>query len=92
VIGTSLFQILFVSAYATLMHAVINNSVDILLAAVLIVGGVIGSQLGTRLGVRLKAEQLRILLALLVLVVCFKIALDLLIEPSELFSIEVTRP
>jgi uncharacterized protein len=92
VIGTSLFQILFVSAYATLMHAVINNSVDILLAAVLIVGGVIGSQLGTRLGVRLKAEQLRILLALLVLIVCFKIALDLLIEPTELFSIEVTRP
>ena len=92
VIGTSLFQILFVSAYATLMHAVINNSVDILLAAVLIVGGVIGSQLGTRLGVRLKAEQLRILLALLVLIVCFKIALDLLIEPTELFSIEVTLP
>ncbi len=87
VIGTSLFQIIFVSAFTTLMHAVISNSVDILLAAMLIVGGVVGAQLGARLGVRLKAEQLRILLALLVLAVCGKIALDLLIQPGELYSL-----
>lgn len=87
VIGTSLFQIIFVSAYTTLLHAVISNSVDILLAALLIVGGVLGAQIGTRLGVRLKAEQLRILLALLVLSVAVKIALDLLIEPAELYTL-----
>ncbi len=91
VIGTSLFQIMFVTAFTTLMHAVINNSVDILLAALLIVGGVVGAQLGARLGVRLKAEQLRILLALLVLSVCAKIALDLLLTPSETFSLAPVR-
>lgn len=90
VVGTSLFQILFVSAYTTLLHAVMSNTVDILLAALLIVGGVVGAQIGTRLGVRLKAEQLRILLALLVLSVCGKIALDLLLQPAELYAIAGT--
>ena len=57
------------------------------LAVLLLVGGVIGAQVGARIGVHLKAEQLRILLALMVLAVCFKLAFDLLIMPSELFSI-----
>ena len=87
VVGTSLYQIIFVTAFTTLMHAVTNQTVDILLAFVLIAGGVIGAQLGTRVGVRLKAEQMRILLALLVLAVAGKIALDLLIQPAELFDI-----
>jgi len=87
VIGTSLFQIIFVSAFSTVMHAYTSQSVDILLALVLIIGGVIGAQIGTTIGARLKAEQLRILLALLVLAVSFKIALDLLLEPSELYSL-----
>lgn len=87
VVGTSLFQIIFVTAFTTLMHAVTNQTVDILLAMLLIVGGVIGAQFGTRVGVRLKAEQLRILLALLVLSVAGKIALDLLLQPAELFSV-----
>lgn len=87
VVGTSLYQIIFVTAFTTLMHAVTNQTVDILLAFVLIFGGVIGAQLGTRVGVRLKAEQMRILLALLVLAVAGKIALDLLIQPAELFDI-----
>lgn len=87
VVGTSLFQIIFVTAFTTLMHAVTNQTVDILLAMLLIVGGVIGAQFGTRVGVRLKAEQLRILLALLVLAVAGKIALDLLLQPDELFSV-----
>ena len=51
------------------------------------VGGVIGAQVGTRLGARLKAEQLRILLAIMVLAVCGKLAFDLLLQPTELFSI-----
>jgi uncharacterized protein len=87
VIGTSLFQIIFVTAFTTLMHAVTSQTVDMLLALVLILGGVVGAQIGTRVGVRLKAEQLRILLSLLVLAVSIRIALDLLITPDELFSV-----
>ena len=87
VIGTSLFQITFVTAFTTLMHAVTNQSVDILLAVILIIGAVVGAQIGTRMGARLKAEQLRILLALLVLAVCLKLVFDLVVEPSEFYSI-----
>jgi len=87
VVGTSLFQIIFVTGFTTLLHATTNYTVDIALAVLLLVGGVIGAQIGTRLGTYLKAEQLRILLALLVILVCAKLALDLLLEPSELFSI-----
>jgi uncharacterized membrane protein YfcA len=87
VIGTSLFQIIFVTGFSTVMHAYTSQSVDILLALVLIIGGVIGAQIGTTIGARLKAEQLRILLALLVLAVSFKIALDLLLQPAELYSV-----
>ena len=91
VVGTSLFQIIFVTAFATFMHAVTNHSVDILLAVFLILGGVIGAQIGTQIGGRLKAEQLRVLLALLVLAVCIKIALDLFLMPDELYSISRGR-
>ena len=87
VVGTSLFQIIFVTAFTTLLHATTNFTVDMALAVLLLVGGVIGAQIGTRIGVKLKAEQLRILLALLVLVVCGKLALDLLLQPGELYSI-----
>lgn len=87
VVGTSLFQIIFVTAFTTLLHATTNYTVDMALAVLLLVGGVIGAQIGTRIGVKMKAEQLRILLSLMVLVVCFKLALELLIEPSELYSI-----
>ena len=89
VVGTSLFQIMFVAAFTTMMHAVTNHSVDVLLAVFLIVGGVIGAQVGTRMGLRLRPEMLRILLALLVLAVCGKIAFDLLWTPAELYSISV---
>ncbi|PIE15398.1 MAG: permease [Rhodobacterales bacterium] len=87
VIGTSLFQIIFVTGFTTLMHATTNYTVDIVLAVLLLVGGVVGAQIGTRIGVKLKAEQLRVLLALLVLGVCVKLALDLLLQPSELYSL-----
>nr|MBP9950346.1 sulfite exporter TauE/SafE family protein [Cypionkella sp.] len=87
VVGTSLFQIIFVTAFTTLMHAITSQTVDIMLAALLIVGGVIGAQLGTVFGTKLRGEQLRILLAMMVLAVSFKIALDLLLQPSELYSI-----
>lgn len=87
VIGTSLFQIIFVTGFTTLLHATTNYTVDMALAVLLLIGGVIGAQIGTRIGVKLKAEQLRILLAVLVLAVCGKLALDLLLEPSELYSL-----
>ena len=92
VIGTSLFQIIFVTGFTTLLHSTQNYSVDALLALILLIGGVVGAQIGTRLGVYLKAEQLRILLAILVLAVCIKLGLELLIEPTELFSLqEITK-
>ena len=87
VIGTSLFQIIFVTAFTTVAHAVTSQTLDIMLALLLILGGVVGAQIGSRLGVRLRAEQLRILLALLVLAVAGKIALDLLLTPTEPFSV-----
>ena len=87
VIGTSLFQIMFVTGATTLMHAIVNQTVDAVLAVLLLLGGVIGTQIGVRIGPRLRAEQLRILLALLVLAVCAKLAHDLVREPSELFSL-----
>lgn len=87
VIGTSLFQITFLSAYTTLVHAISSNTVDIMLAVLLIVGGVVGAQIGASWGARLRAEQLRILMALLVLLVCGKLALDLFLRPDDLYSI-----
>jgi len=87
VVGTSLFQIIFVTAFSTVMHAVTNQSVDLVLALILILGGVIGAQMGTRLGTKLRAEQLRILLSLMVLAVCGRIALDLLLTPDEVYSL-----
>lgn len=87
VVGTSLFQIIFVTAFTTMLHATTNYTVDVVLAVLLLVGGVIGAQIGTVIGSRMPAEQLRVLLAALVLVVCGKLALDLLLEPSELYSL-----
>ena len=87
VVGTSLFQIIFVTAFTTMLHATTNYTVDIVLAVLLLVGGVIGAQIGTRIGVKMKAEQLRILLAMMVLAVCGKLALELLLQPSELYTL-----
>ncbi|WP_209506476.1 MULTISPECIES: sulfite exporter TauE/SafE family protein [unclassified Ruegeria] len=87
VIGTSLFQIIFVAGFTTMIHASANFSVDLVLALFLLLGGVLGAQLGTQIGARLKAEQLRILLALLVMSVAGKIGFDLLLPPTEIFSL-----
>ncbi|NSY37902.1 sulfite exporter TauE/SafE family protein [Leisingera sp. ANG59] len=89
VIGTSLFQIIFVAGFTTVMHATTNQTVDVVLALFLLAGGVAGAQLGTLIGARLRAEQLRVLLALLVLSVSVKIAFELLLEPTDLFSLTV---
>jgi uncharacterized membrane protein YfcA len=91
VAGTSQFQILFSMIAATFLHATTNNSVDILLAAVLILGGVFGAQFGARAGAGLKAETFRFLLALLILAVGLRIGADLVTEPSEPFSATPTE-
>jgi uncharacterized protein len=92
VIGTSLLQIIFVTGFTTVLHAVTNGTVDLVLALCLILGGVIGAQVGTRIGARLKAEQLRIFLAMIVLAVCINLAVGLVLRPDELFSLERGAP
>ncbi len=89
VVGTSLFQIIFVTSLVTLLHAIGTESVDIVLAALLIAGGVVGAQVGTVLGLKLPAERLRILLALIVLGVCILLAVGLFLEPENLYSVTV---
>jgi uncharacterized membrane protein YfcA len=85
--GTSLLQIIFVAANVTLLQAYTNHTVDAVLALLLLVGGVIGAQFGTRFGTRLRGEQLRFLLAVIVLAVAAQLAHDLTIRPKELFAI-----
>jgi uncharacterized membrane protein YfcA len=85
--GTSLLQIIFVAANVTMLQAYTNHTVDAVLAMLLLVGGVIGAQFGTRFATRLRGEQLRFLLALLVLVVAAKLARDLTLHPADLFVI-----
>ena len=87
VVGTSLFQIVFVTSFVTILHATQNQTVDAVLALMLMIGGVIGAQFGAQVGQKLKGEELRALLAILVLAMCGKIAFDLIIQPSELFAI-----
>jgi hypothetical protein len=88
VVGTSLFQIVFVTAVATLLHATQSQTVDILLALLLLVGGVVGAQLGARAAQGLPPERLRLFLALLVLAVAVRLAVGLTWTPRELFSIQ----
>ena len=89
VVGTSLFQIIFVTANSTFFQSYLNQTVDIVLAALMILGGVIGAQIGAKIGTKMKAEYLRGILAILVLTVCAKIFMDLTLTPDNLFSIDV---
>jgi uncharacterized protein len=87
VAGTSLFQIVFVTAATTLLHATFNKTVDVMLAGLLMVGGVIGAQYGATVGAKMRGEQFRFFLAVLVLLVCARMAYGLIAAPTELFSI-----
>jgi uncharacterized membrane protein YfcA len=89
--GTSLFQIIFVAASVTVLQAVGNRTVDILLTIVLLVGAVFGAQFGTRWAAKLRGEQLRGLLAILVLAVAVKLAADLTVPPVDLYSTAVVQ-
>ncbi|MDE1938147.1 MAG: sulfite exporter TauE/SafE family protein, partial [Alphaproteobacteria bacterium] len=92
VVGTSLFQVLFVTAAATILHAVDNYTVDIVMALFLILGGVIGVQYGVRVGTRLRGEQLRLLLALLVLAVAARLFFEMVATPADLYTVAVGGP
>jgi len=87
VIGTSLFQILFVTAATTLMHSITSHTVDAILAVMLLLGGVVGAQVGAHFAPRMKAEQMRVALAILVLVVCIQIGFGLIRDPGEVFIV-----
>jgi len=87
VVGTSLFQIIFVTANVTFLQAVNNQTVDVVLALLLLAGAVVGAQIGSKFGTRLRGEQLRVLLAAMVLAVCGKLAFDLVATPADLFSL-----
>ncbi len=88
VVGTSLFQILFTCIEVSFLQSYINHTVDFILAILLLAGSTFGAQIGTKLGKKLHGDQLKILLAMIVLVVTAKIMLDLLIEPSVLLSLK----
>jgi uncharacterized protein len=86
VVGTSLFQIVFLTAATTVLHAYQNQNVDVVLAVILMAGGVVGAQFGAVAGERLKGEQLRFLLATFILAVCLRFAWQLIAPPSDLYS------
>lgn len=88
VVGTSLFQIIFVTANVTFLQSVQTQTVDIMLAGLLLLGAVVGAQFGARWSSLLRGEQLRGLLALLVLAVCIKLIFDIVVTPDDLFSLE----
>ena len=91
VVGTSLFQIIFVAANVTILQSVQTQTVDFLLAGLLLLGAVVGAQFGSRFGAMLKGEQLRGLLALMVLAVSLKLAFDLIVTPSDFFTVEILK-
>lgn len=87
VVGTSLFQIIFVAAFSTLLHAMTNQSVDAILALLLIAGGGAGAQFGVRYGERLRSDWMRLCLAALILLICLRLAADLVFTPADPFNL-----
>lgn len=89
VAGTSLYQIIFISAFACMLHATVNETVDIILSFVMIIGGVVGAQIGVRVARRVKGAPARIFLAVIILAVCFRMMAQLFWEPASLYSLDV---
>lgn len=87
VVGTSLVQMVVTMCFATFLQATTNHTVDIVLAFLLMIGGVIGAQFGAQIGQRLKGEQLRALLGLLILAVGIRFAVELVMTPADLYSL-----
>ena len=89
VVGTSLFHIMFVTAYTTIVHATLNQTVDIVLAFLLMLGGVAGAQYGAKVGLKLRGEQLRALLGALVVAVALRLAFDLFVAPGSVYTLSL---
>lgn len=89
VVGTSLFQVLFVTAFTTMVHSVTTKAVDIVLAFFLLIGSVVGAQIGSRLAQRFQPDQLRLLLAAIVLLIAFRLALGLTWRPDEIYTVQL---
>lgn len=87
VAGTSLFQIIFTTAMATLLQAMTNQTVDVMLALLLLIGGVVGAQFGTRVGMKLRGDYARLMLATIVVAVALKLGWDLLARPDDLYTL-----
>ena len=91
IIGTSLFQIVFISANVTFLQAVTSNTVDIVLAFLMIISSVFGAQIGSRMGQKTDADNLRSLLSLLILIVAVVMSIDLFVQPDSLYKVEIIR-
>ncbi len=91
VVGTSLFQIIFIASNATFLQAITNNTVDIVLAFLMIISSAIGAQIGTRTGHKLDADTMRSFLSLLILAVCVKMLFTLFSSPANLYVIEILK-
>jgi len=89
VIGTSMVLTLITMASATVMHAATNHLVDVVLALILMVGGVIGAQFGARAGQNMRGERLRLLLGLLVLAVGLRFAFEIIVQPADIYTIRL---
>ena len=87
VVGTSLYQIIFITSFVTILHASTNKSVDLILALILLLGGAIGAQIGVRLSGKLNGAWLRIALSILVLAVGLIMASELIIKPDNVIKI-----
>lgn len=91
VIGTSLFQVLCITALTTFLHAWINQTVDIILAVILMAGGVIGVQYGARVGARIRSDYLRLMISLLIVSMALRLAIELITPPADLYSVAPTE-
>ena len=91
VVGTSLMQIIFVTLVSTIMHSYINQTVDVVLSSLLLLGAVIGAQIGTRVMIRLKGEQIRFLFAIIIILVAIVLLLELLVTPDNSYILEFSQ-
>ncbi len=91
VVGTSLFQMIFITANVTFLQAVTTQTVDVLLAVLLLTGSVVGAQIGSKIGAKIPADRLRALLAALVLAVALKLAIDMFTPPAHIYSVDINE-
>lgn len=92
VAGTSLYQIIFTTGLATFLQATQNGTVDVMLALLLLIGGVVGAQIGTRWAGRIPAEAGRMALSMIVLAVCLTLAVELIVPPDDPYSVTIVEP